>query len=140
MVTSDQYRAKAAEYAELAKAASTPEAAIEFRKLERSFTTLADNEQWLSDHHDETVHASVNANSGTIASTASSPALAVEEDKILRYLGVALIMQWDTLSAGLKRELFDVAGSMGELVETASLRGEIARFLHRRKDGEISRL
>jgi len=57
MSTPEQYRAKAAEYRELAKAANGPDEAREFRQHERSFTVLADNEQWLADHHDQTVHA-----------------------------------------------------------------------------------
>jgi len=57
MVTPERYRAKAAEYAELAKTANGPEEAREFQKREASFTVLADNEQWLADHHDQTVHA-----------------------------------------------------------------------------------
>ena len=32
------------------------------------------------------------------------------EDQVLRCLGAALIMQWNTLPAKLKRELFDNAG------------------------------
>ena len=43
-------------------------------------------------------------------------------------------MQWNTLPRKLQRELFDSAGSMGELMETAELRGRIARFLHKHKD------
>jgi hypothetical protein len=31
----------------------------------------------------------------------------------------------------LQRELFDNAGAMGDLLDTASLRGQIARFLHK---------
>ena len=55
MLTPERYRAKAAEYAELAKMASGPEEAREFQQREHSFTALADNEQWLVDHHDQTV-------------------------------------------------------------------------------------
>jgi len=55
MFTPERYRAKAAEFAKLAKAANDPEEAREFRQRERSFTVLADNEQWLADHHDQTV-------------------------------------------------------------------------------------
>jgi hypothetical protein len=58
MVTPTQFRAKAAEYTELVKAARTPDEAREFQKLEQSFTTLADNEQWLCDNHDQTIRAS----------------------------------------------------------------------------------
>jgi hypothetical protein len=61
MFTSQEYRAKAAEYAELAKAASSPDERDEFHKLEQSFTQLADNEQWVTDHHDQILHAADHA-------------------------------------------------------------------------------
>jgi hypothetical protein len=54
--TPQQYRAKATEYAELVKTANSPDVVREFQGLERSFSVLADNEQWLSDNHDKTVH------------------------------------------------------------------------------------
>jgi hypothetical protein len=57
MFTSEQYRAKAAEYIELAKTANTPNEVREFEKLEQSFTELADNQQWVADHHEQTLHA-----------------------------------------------------------------------------------
>jgi hypothetical protein len=58
----------------------------------------------------------------------------VEEDRVLRCLGAALIMQWNTLPPKLQRELFDNAGAMGELVDIVALRGQIARFLDKHKD------
>jgi hypothetical protein len=36
----------------------------------------------------------------------------------------------------LHRELFDNAGAMGALLETAELRGKIARFLHKHENDE----
>ena len=57
-----------------------------------------------------------------------------EEEHILRCLGAALIMQWNTLPRKLRRELFDNGGSMGELMKTSELRCQIARFLHKHKD------
>ena len=45
-----------------------------------------------------------------------------------------MIMQWNTLPTKLRRDLFDNAGSMGEVLGTAALRGQIARFLHKNKD------
>jgi hypothetical protein len=57
MFTPEHSRAKAAEYGELAKTANGPDEAREFQRHERNFTELADNEQWLADHHDQTVHA-----------------------------------------------------------------------------------
>jgi hypothetical protein len=125
MFTPEQYRTKAAEYTELVRTTRAPNDVRELQQLERSFTALADNEQWLSDNHDKTVHA---------AEHQGGAALAADEERILRCLGAALIMQWNTLPTKLRRELFDNAGSMGELLDTAALRGQIARFLHKHKD------
>jgi hypothetical protein len=140
MFTPDQYRAKAAQFTELAKAGSAPEEVREFQKLERSFTALADNEQWLADNHDKAVHAPAHLGGSEEAEGMNAPerprvSEEAEGEHILRCLGAALIMQWNTLPTKLQRELFDNAGAMGELLDTATLRGQIARFLHRRKDG-----
>ena len=43
-------------------------------------------------------------------------------------------MHWNALPTTLRREIFDTAGSVGKLIETAALRGQIARFLHEHKD------
>jgi hypothetical protein len=59
---------------------------------------------------------------------AADDALAAEEEHVLRCLGAAVIMQWNTLPTSLQREIFDTAGSVGEVLETALLRGQIARF------------
>src|SRR5467141_276948 len=50
MFTAKQYRAKAAEYTELLKAASLPAEIREFRRLEQSYLTLAENEEWMADN------------------------------------------------------------------------------------------
>ena len=98
--------------------------------LQQTFSTLADNEQWLAENHDKTVHANaVDGAGGAID-------LAAQEEHVLRCLGAALIMQWNALPTKLQRELFDDASSMGELLDTVSLRGQIARFLHSHKDDE----
>ena len=57
MFTPEQYREKAAEYSELLKTATAPKELHEFQRLEQSFTTLADNEQWLADNYAKTVRA-----------------------------------------------------------------------------------
>jgi len=62
--------------------------------------------------------------------------LADAEEHMLRCLGAAVIMQWNTIPAKLQRELFDSAGSMGDLPRTAELRGRLARFLHNHKDDQ----
>ena len=129
MFTPKQYRAKALEYGALVKTSSTPNQRREFQKLEQSFTVLADNEQWLEDNHQNTVRAPEQDRS-------SGATLAEEEEHVLRCLGAALIMQWNTLPTKLRRELFDNAGCMGEILDTAALRGQIARFLHKHKNDE----
>ena len=57
-----------------------------------------------------------------------------EEDQILRSLGAAVITRWNTIPTKLQRELFDNASSIGELLQTDVLKGQIARFLHKHKD------
>jgi len=123
------YRDKAAAYAERSKTATASNESHEFEQLEKSFTVLADNEQWLADNHQKTVQAPG-------ADALDTGALAEEEEHVLRCLGAALIMQWNTLPTKLQRELFDHAGSMGEPLNIAALRGQIARFLHKHKAGD----
>jgi hypothetical protein len=119
MFTSKQYHAKAIEYGDLTSAGSNQRR--DFQKLERRFAALAHNEQWLG---------------GAERGRSNGITLADEEEHVLRCLGAALIMQWNVLPTKLQRELFDNAGSMGELMETATLRGQIARFLHRYKNDD----
>jgi hypothetical protein len=129
MFTSQQYRAKAIEYGNLVVGSTNSNERREYRQLQRKFSELADNEQGLPDKHYHTLHAPMTEQSSGVI-------LAGEEENIQRYLGAALIMQWNTLPTKLQRELFDNAGCMGELLDTATLRGQIARFLHKHKDAE----
>lgn len=126
MFAPKQYREKASEYGELVKTSHGSAQKRGFRKLEQSFTALADNEQWLADNHQNTIHAGEQV-------LPIGAKLAEEEEHILRCLGAALILQWNTLPAKLQRELFDSAGSMGELLKTTDLRAQVARFLHKQK-------
>ena len=124
MFTTGQYRKKAAEYCERVRLATEPNHKREFQSLARNFTELANNAQWLTDNPDKIVHAAEHERFG-------GATVAKEEEQILQYLGAALILQWNTLPKKLQRELFDNASTMGELMETADLRGQIARFLHK---------
>lgn len=126
MFKSRQYRAKAAEYGELVKSSASPNERRDFQRLEQRFASLADNEQELAEDHDSAVRIADQ-------DRPRDAALADEEEYVLRCLGAALIMQWDTLPTSLQREIFDTAGSLGKLMETVSLRGQIARFLHKHK-------
>ena len=133
MFTPEQHRAKATEYTTLAKQANAHD---DEGREERSLTMLADNEHWLADNHDKLANNIEERVVVPTRSKASEATLAAEEEHILRCLGAALIMQWNMLPPALQRVLFDDAGSMGELSDTATLRRQIARFLRRRTDGE----
>jgi hypothetical protein len=132
MPTPEQYREKAAEYNELAKRANAPNEIREFQKHEQSLIRLADNEQWIADNHDKLANNLEKSALLPEPSGTSEATLAAEEDHILRCLGAALIMQWNTLPTELQKKLFDNAGSMGELLGSDTLRGQIARFLRKR--------
>jgi hypothetical protein len=138
MFSLKRYRAKAAECVELGKKTDTPKDLDELKAMERSFATLADNEDWLAHNSKNMVRAE--DEDGTYGdllarkAEAVKDAVAGEEEHVLRCLGAAVIMQWNTLPKQLQRELFDNASSKGELLETEALRGNIARFLHKHKD------
>jgi hypothetical protein len=122
-----QYRAKSAEYGGLSEGATDPRQIREYKTSSDSFGSLAENEEWLADNFNKTLHPSDGKQS-------THATLAAEEEHVLRCLGASVIMQWKTIPTKLQRELFDTAGSMGELLTTAELRGQIARFLHKHKD------
>jgi hypothetical protein len=58
------------------------------------------------------------------------------EERILRRLGAALIVQWNDLPTEIQRQLFQHAVSMGEPRSISQLKEEIARFLHNHKDDD----
>jgi hypothetical protein len=128
MFKSQQYRAKAAEYGELIKGSTTgSDESRNFQELQERLASLADNEQALANNYDNAVRVVEQDRS-------RGAALAVEEEHVLRCLGAAIIIQWNSLPTTLQREIFGTAGSVGKLLETAALRGQIARFLHKHKN------
>lgn len=129
MFTAKKYRAKSKEYGDLIKGSKDPGQIRKLQDSKDSFSSLADNEELLANKFDKMVQVPA-------AELSSRVTLADEEERVLRFLGAAVIMQWNTLPAKLQRELFDTAGSMGELLDTAALRGQIARFLHKHKDDD----
>ena len=79
MFTAEQYRAKAAEFrAFLTNTSRSPNETSEFRDLERTYTTLAENEEWMAVHLDKTTQRRKNSDNRT--------APAEEEDQILKSL------------------------------------------------------
>jgi hypothetical protein len=121
-----QYRAKADAYGELARNSPGKADTRKFEKLQDRLASRADNEQVLADQYVDAVNAGE-------PERLRGAALAAEEERVLRCLGAAVIMQWNSLPTALQRELFDTAGSVGTLLDTAALRGQIARFLHKHR-------
>jgi hypothetical protein len=135
MFTTEQYRAKSNEHGELSKGSSDPGQIRKHQDSSDSFSSLADNEKWLADNFNKMLQP---PDEGSDQKPSSPVTLAAEEEHILRCLGAAVIMHWNTIPTELQREFFDTAGSMGELLATAELRGRIARFLHRHKDDAVA--
>jgi len=129
MFTADQFRAKAAEFrALLTNVARSPNETREFRDLEQTYTTLAENEEWMAVHIDKTIQRRKNYD--------NRDALAEEEKQILKCLGAAVLMRWNTVPTKLQRELFDCAGTLDDLQQSKPLRERIARFLHNHKNDQ----
>jgi hypothetical protein len=137
MFTAEQFRARAAQSAESLKHTDVPSRIRELRRSQRRFTSLAQNEDWLADNFDRMI-ASRDVTSGdeVVRQPLDHNTVAETEEHLLRCLGAAVIMEWNTIPKKLQRELFDTAGSLGDVLQTIKLRGELARFLHNYKGEE----
>jgi hypothetical protein len=62
-------------------------------------------------------------------------ALARDEERILKCLGAAVIMQWNDLPTDIQRNIFVDASSMSDPARQFQLKQQIARFLHEHKNG-----
>jgi hypothetical protein len=82
MYSAEQYRAKAAKYAALlAGMPRSPNETSEFRSLEQTYTTLAENEEWMAINIDKTVRRRRNPDDRT--------GLDEDEARILRCVATA---------------------------------------------------
>jgi hypothetical protein len=126
MFKSQQNRARATECGELVKGSTSADESRQFKAWRDGFVSLTNDERGFAPDSDDPVHIAEQ-------DRPRGAALAAEE-RVLRCLGAAVIMQWHALPRMLQREIFDTAGSIGRLVETAALRGQIARFLHKHKN------
>jgi len=141
MFTAKHFQKKAAESVEALKNTDVPSEIRELRRSERSFTDLAQNETWLADSFDKMIGSrGLDAPDGAAGKHLDRNTVAEIEEHILRCLGAAVILQWNTIPTKLQRELFDTAGSLGDVTRATKLRGQIARFLHDHKDEESSTL
>jgi len=98
MFSAEQYRAKAAEYAALlASMPRSPNETSEFRTLEQTYTTLADNEEWMAINIGKTVRRRRNPDNRT--------GLDDDEAVILKCVATAAIMQASAVPTELREEL-----------------------------------
>jgi hypothetical protein len=134
MLTAEQFHAKATVYAELLMKTDVPSEIRDLQRSKSSFAMLAQNEEWLAANYDKTIHSQDESHDDIAPKRVDRRTPAEAEEHILRCLGAAVITRWNTIPTQLQRELFDAAGSLGDLFDTAELRGQIAPFLHAHKD------
>ena len=100
--------------------------------------TLADNAGWRASNNVGWLashpRSGAPKDDGALATALALADNDDEDDHILRCLGAAVITRWNTIPTKLQKELFDNASSMGDLLQTDVLKGQIARFLHKHKD------
>ena len=130
MFESDKFRSKASDCAAQADKSADPGEIRDLKRLEHSFLSLAQNEDWLADNLDKIVRSQDGRATEYPGEKINGRTASEIEEHILRCLGAAVMLHWGTISTTLRRELFDTAGSMGSLLRTSELRGQIARFLH----------
>jgi hypothetical protein len=131
MSTAEQYRAKAAEIAELLKTASAPAEIRKLRDLAQSYVTLAENEDWLAGNLHKT-------NSAGAADNWYADIIDPPHDKNSPGTSGAPGAGPDPEFPIKIQRLFDDAGCQGGMLQTATLRGQFARFLQKHKDDDFS--
>ena len=137
MVAAEHFRTKATESAESLENSDVPSEISKFQRSMESFDQLARNKDWLADNFDKMIRSQdALSKDEPVEKWLDSEAVGQREEHILRCLGAAVMMQWNTIPRKLQRELFDTAGSLGDVLQTVTLRGQIARYLHRHKDEE----
>jgi hypothetical protein len=130
MCTAKQYRAKAAKLTELQKTTSSPAEIREFRNLERSYVTLAENDEWLADNLDKTKTLGADKN------LYSDINFARQEKNVFGRLAAGDATPVTEFSNKMQ-QLFDDASSKGGLLQIAQLQGQFARFLRKHKEGDF---
>jgi len=125
----DQYGSGAVKYQEFLNPPDPPSKAQEFPNLRRADTTLAGMEDLPPAGTEEMA-------SRRRGDRDKHSHVAEEPDNILKFLGAALIMRWNTLPTKLQRELFEHADGIGDTYQAASLCEPIARFFQDHEDDE----
>ena len=136
MPTAEQYRAKASDFADLLDDARSPTETRMFQELKQSYLALAENMDWMAANRDKTVGPRTETPARPPKRRRDRHAAPVDRDNILRCLGAAVIMRWNTIPTKLQRELFEDASAIVDTRQIAPLKEALARFLHDHKDDE----
>jgi hypothetical protein len=135
MPTAQRYRAKATEYRELRKTAHLPSEVRQYRNLEHSYITLADNAQWLIDNR-EKIHCP-----GADDSLYGDVLRPRQERNAQRKTALGSLATAAPMPAAevltKVEQLFDDAVSRGGLLQTAVLRGQLTRFLKKHQHDDF---
>ena len=132
MFTAEQYRAKAARYDGFLAAAQSPAEIAEYRGLKQSYALHADNLDWLAANAGKTMSTGVRE--PPRRRRGDPDAAYPEQENILRCLGAAVILKWNTIPTKLQRALFEAASGIQDSGHTAPLKDVLAQFLHDHKD------
>ena len=132
MFTAQQYRAEAAKYDGFLAAAQSPAETAEYRNLKHSYVSLADNLDWLAENAGKTMSTGVRE--PPRRRRRDRDGAYGEQENILRCLGAAVMLNWNTIPTKLQRALFEAASNIQDSERTAPPKDELAQFLHDHKD------
>ena len=132
MFTAEQYRAKAAEYDGFLAAAQSPAEIAEYRGLKQSYALHADNLDWLAANAGKTMSTEVR--DPPRRKRRDRDGAYEEQENILRCLGAAVMLNWNTIPTKLQRALFEAASGIQDSGQAAPLKDALAQFLHDHKD------
>jgi hypothetical protein len=132
MFTVQQYRAKAAEYDGFLAAARSPAEVAEYRDLKHSYASHADNLDWLAENAGKTMSTGVRE--PPRRRRRDRDGAYADQENILRCLGAAVTLNWNTIPTKLQRALFETANNIQDTGRTAPPKDELAQFLHDHKD------
>lgn len=132
MFTAQQYRAKAARYDGFLASARSPAEAAEYRDLKQTYLSHADNLDWLAANAGKTVIS--DPHDPPFRRRRDPDAAYPEQENILRCLGAAVMLNWNTIPTKLQRALFEAASSIQDSGQAAPLKEALAQFLHDHKD------
>jgi hypothetical protein len=116
----------------LKTACSTAEAA-EYRDLQRSYTSLADNLDWLAANAGRTVAGQPEVERGKRATEHAEQREDehAEQENILRRLGAAVILNWNTIPTKLQRSLTEGILNVAQILHRTEGRSRASRDAQR---------